>query len=95
MVAQETHDLGVLPFEGGASVGQISRPVLEGGVIFVGCAPFVGYSPTVVGNHLRELAGFPGVLVAGGSIAPDIHVDEVQIVADLFLKLAEPALAGA
>ena len=92
VVAQEAHHFGVLALGGVAAVGQISCPVLEGGVVLVAGTPFGGHTPAVVVDHLAHLAGFPRIFRTGRSqVAPHIEVDEVHVVADFLAEVSETA----
>ncbi|SCJ75415.1 Uncharacterised protein [uncultured Flavonifractor sp.] len=89
-VEHEAHDLAVeLALLVVAAVGKVGDPVLEGGIPLVGIAPLMDNPPLVAGDLVGELAGLPGVLGAGGVVAPHVHVDVVQVVPNQLIELVE------
>ena len=92
-VEHEAHDLAVeLALLVVAAVGKVGDPVLEGGIPLVGIAPLVDNPPLVAGDLVGELAGLPGVLGAGGVVAPHVHVDVVQVVPNQLIELVEAGI---
>ena len=95
VVAQEAHHFTVLALCGITAVGKVGRPVLEGGIVFMGRTPLCGETPAMAGDLVRNLSGFPRILITGSLVSPNVQINKVKIVANLFFQLIETCFTAA